>query len=261
MPHLIALANIRELMVMEHQPWEENAVRLQAEAVQLAKLQYLQYLLPSGTPLPNNSYGQTSITEMEAFNLLNSISQTNENPSLNSSQLEMPSFSSLGISTTQPLHNSIPFSHLPDLHVPCNSQTPLNSEFGYGSDFTMFSQGDIAPDSLWLPPSPSLPSPQPIDKASMSNLGGACSSSSYGGGAPSFWPELLLEDPFGSRRKLLNEACSSGSKNGGHNVNPEIAIVARNNGGPYTPCGVHGSSGYWPAEPTSINDLEFTLHS
>ncbi|KAF8377311.1 hypothetical protein HHK36_030686 [Tetracentron sinense] len=192
-----ALPKLAELMVMEHQPWEEHAVRLQAEAVQLAKLQYLQYLLQSAAPqLPNNSFGQTSITDMEALNLLNSIFKINENPSLNSSQLEMPTLSSLGISTTQPLHNSISFSHLPDLQVPYSSQTSLTSEFGQGSDITVFSQGDITPESLWLPPSPSLPSPRPINEASMSNLGDACSTSSYGGGAHSFWPELILEDPF-----------------------------------------------------------------
>ncbi|RVW19749.1 hypothetical protein CK203_113359 [Vitis vinifera] len=37
--------NLQELM--EHQSWEEHAVRLQAEAAQMARLQYLQYLLQS----------------------------------------------------------------------------------------------------------------------------------------------------------------------------------------------------------------------
>ncbi|KAF8411451.1 hypothetical protein HHK36_004002 [Tetracentron sinense] len=195
LPHLMALANMRELM--EHHPWEEHAVRLQAEAVQLAKLQYLQYLLQSATPLTNNSYSQISINaDMDAFNFLNSISQIKENPSLNSSQLETPSPFSLGIATSQLLHDSIPFSHLPDLQISSSFQAPLNSELGQGSNFSEFSHGDITPKSLWLPPSPSPPPPPPINHTSIGNLGDACSTSSYGGGAPSFWPDLLLEDPF-----------------------------------------------------------------
>ncbi|KAF8400139.1 hypothetical protein HHK36_013435 [Tetracentron sinense] len=188
LPKLAALANMRELM--EHHPWEEHAVRLQAEAVQLAKLQYLQHLLQSATPLTNNSYSQTSINaDMDAFNLFNSISQFKENPSLKSSQLETPSSYSLGIATSQPLHDSIPFSHLPDLHISSSFEAPLNSELGQGSNFSEFSHGDITPKSLWLPP--------PINETSIGNLGDACSTSSDGGGgAPSFWPELLLEYPF-----------------------------------------------------------------
>ncbi|KAK9111020.1 hypothetical protein Scep_018539 [Stephania cephalantha] len=60
LPQLIALANLnKELMMMDHhhhQQWEDHAaVRLQAEAVQLAKLQYLQYIFQTTTPTNTTS--------------------------------------------------------------------------------------------------------------------------------------------------------------------------------------------------------------
>ncbi|XP_042490405.1 transcription factor MYB93 [Macadamia integrifolia] len=195
LPQLIALANLRELI--EHHPWEEQAVRLQAEAAQLAKLQYFQYLLQTSSPMTSLN----SVTDMEALNLLNSISSIKEDPILSS--VHNPS---LGIGSTQVVQDSIPFSHLPDLKVPCNFQTSLNnSEMGQSSSFTLASQGEDTPQSPWLPsssPSPPPPPPPPpapplmVTETSISNPGDACSTSSYGGASASFWPELLLEEPF-----------------------------------------------------------------
>ncbi|KAF8404601.1 hypothetical protein HHK36_009488 [Tetracentron sinense] len=197
LPQLLALANLRDFM--EHHPWEEHAVRLKTEASQLARLQYIQLLLQSSNSMTTSSYSQTSITDMEAFTMLNSISPITENPILNSSLLEIPTTFSLGISTTQPLRDLIPFSHLPDLQMPCNFQTPLNSKMGQGSLFPVFNQEDNITESPWLPPS--LSPPPPTTETSISNPGDACSTSSYGGEAPSFWPDqLLLEDPF-----MINE--------------------------------------------------------
>ncbi|KAF8406017.1 hypothetical protein HHK36_008097 [Tetracentron sinense] len=187
----VAMAQLRDLM--GHHPWEEHAVRLKAETIQLAKLQYLQNLQFS-TPMAASSYSQTSITDMEAFKLLNPVSPIYENPILNSPQLENPTPCSFEISTTQPLQDLIPFSHLPALQGPCNFQTSLNSEIGQGSLFTVFSQEGDIPKSLWVPPSPSPPV-LPITETSISDPGDTCSTSSYGRGTP-FWPELLLEDPL-----------------------------------------------------------------
>ena len=180
LPHLLALANLGDLM--EHHPFDENAVRLQAEAVQLVKLQYLQFLLQSAASTANN------ITDRETVNMLNSIPAIKQNPVLNSLQAANPAPFSLGINaTTQPLHHPSLLSHLSDPQVPFSFQTSFNS------------QGDNPPeDSSWVSPFPttSLLSTM-IEETSISNLGDATSSTSrYGGGASinSCWPELFFDD-------------------------------------------------------------------
>ncbi|KAA8546809.1 hypothetical protein F0562_003267 [Nyssa sinensis] len=74
LPHLIALANLKELM--EHHSWEEQAVRLQTEAAQMARLQYLQYLLqpPANSMETFSNNMNSTVTDMETYNLLNSLS-------------------------------------------------------------------------------------------------------------------------------------------------------------------------------------------
>ncbi|XP_030948028.1 transcription factor MYB93 [Quercus lobata] len=196
LPHLLALANLRDLMV-DHHPLDEQAMRLQAEAVQLAKIQYLQYLLQSAAPITTNSYGQNDITDMEALNLLSSIPAFKENPVLNSSNVENSSSFSPGNTTFQPLHHPSLLAHLSDPQVPFNFQTSLNSEMGQGCNFTMVSQGDNPHDDSSLV----FPFPTPVistmtDDMSLSNPGDASSSTSSYGGASSFWPELFFEDPI-----------------------------------------------------------------
>ncbi|KAF5193087.1 Myb transcription factor [Thalictrum thalictroides] len=194
--HLIALANLKD--VMDHHPWEEHAVRLQAEAAQVARLQYIQYLLHSSTPVPTGSSNLTGLTDIEAFNLLNSMKEQQNMLNL-SSQLESPNSGSLGLATTQSFDSSISFSQMPDLQlqVPCSFQTSLSSDFGQGTNSVLFSQGEATPTSPWLPTS-SLNTPPLVTQTSFNSSGDACSTSSYGGGAPSaaFWPELLLDDSF-----------------------------------------------------------------
>ncbi|KAK9270389.1 hypothetical protein L1049_025968 [Liquidambar formosana] len=55
LPQLIALANLSELMEVEHHPLDEHAVQFQVEAIQLAKLQCLQYLLQSTASITTGS--------------------------------------------------------------------------------------------------------------------------------------------------------------------------------------------------------------
>ena len=196
LPHLLALANLRDLMV-DHHPLDEQAIRLQAEAVQLAKLQYLQYLLQSASSITTNSYGQNDITDMEALNLLSSIPAFKENPVLNPSNVDNSSSFSPGNTTFQPLHHPSLLAHLSDPQVPFNFQTSLNSEMGQGCNFTMVSQGDNPHDDSSLV----FPFPTPVvstmtDDMSLSNPGDASSSTSSYGGASSFWPELFFEDPI-----------------------------------------------------------------
>ncbi|KAH9690727.1 transcription factor MYB93 [Citrus sinensis] len=208
LPHLIALANLKDLL--ENQQIDEQAVRIQAEAVQLAKIQYLQHLLHSAASLNTTTpYGQNGITDMEAFNLTNSIDpdSSKETPeNINSAAAALFSQHLGNINETphhsQPLHYPNPLSHFPDPQVPFSFQTSLNNnEMGPCSNsFTMVSQDANYPaDCSWILPSPPpAVHPSLTETTSVSNPGDASSTSSYGGGtsSPYIWPELYFEDPI-----------------------------------------------------------------
>ncbi|XP_038718428.1 transcription factor MYB93-like [Tripterygium wilfordii] len=97
LPHLMALANLRD--IMEHHPL------LQAEA-QLTKLQYLQYMFQSATnSVSNPSFCQNGMTDMEVLELLNSIKQNQLGLEMED---QLSSFSIGNINGTgadQPLHH------------------------------------------------------------------------------------------------------------------------------------------------------------
>ncbi|XVF64781.1 hypothetical protein PTKIN_Ptkin09bG0194200 [Pterospermum kingtungense] len=186
LPQLIALAHLRDLVESPAHPLDDQAVRLQAEATQLAKLQYLQLLVQSAASMTNSSFSQNGIADMEGF--MNSSvpdHHIKENQLLNSGPF------SLGNSTSQPLHHPTLSSHLPDPQVPINFQTSLNSEKTTlnCSNLTMVSQGDNQPDnsSSWL-------LPPTATATSLSNPGDASSTSSYNGVASPYWPELYFDD-------------------------------------------------------------------
>ncbi|XAR62282.1 hypothetical protein NMG60_11016985 [Bertholletia excelsa] len=194
LPHLIALANLKELM--EHQTWEEQAARFQSEAaqIQMAKLQYLQYLLQPPPTMPttfsNNNINPT--TDMEAYNFLNSLSSSlkQETQLLNATQfgnMQNPC-------SVQSIQDSLPFSHLPDLEVPCSFQSAqiINNKEDMGgqvSDFTWVNPSTSSSSSppLVAAPPPTLPDTSP-SVVTNTCTGDACSTSS------SFWPEGLFED-------------------------------------------------------------------
>uniref|UniRef100_A0A6N2MND7 Uncharacterized protein n=1 Tax=Salix viminalis TaxID=40686 RepID=A0A6N2MND7_SALVM len=201
LPNLIALANLKELI--DHHSLEEHALRLQTEAAQMAKLQYLQYLFPPQPPASSNIVtGSNQInnigafSDMEAFNLLNSLASLKDSPSVSSlSQLD------LSASSLQGINDSIPFSRLPDLQIPCNYQPPPTKGMAQASEFTVFSQGGNSPISPFQFASSSTPFPPsvapPVTQISsmVNSLGDASSPSSYGEEAPSVWHDLL-EDPM-----------------------------------------------------------------
>ncbi|GLU13109.1 hypothetical protein SLE2022_297550 [Rubroshorea leprosula] len=171
LPHLMALANLKELM--DHQSWEKHAMRLQTEAAQMAKLQYLQHLLQTPPALPASI--NPTFTDMETITLLNSVSSIKEDSVLSSSQFDLGST----MACLQGITETTPFSHLPNLQVPEYSPV-LNHE--------------SSANSPWLGSfsTPSPPSMAPsVTETLINNLGDA--SSSYGAGAA--WPDgLLLED-------------------------------------------------------------------
>lgn len=189
LPQLIALANLKDLVELNQFPFEQHAVRFQTEAVQLAKLQYLQqYLIPSpgssSTPMTNNN---NIITDVDGLNLLNSWGSPNSNPVLGNGN---------NATNSQPLHHIPSEDDLlldPPPQVPFSSQTSLNS-MGQGqgvcSGFTDHHLGmDIS--SSWV-----LPSLVSVPDTSISNPGGdASSTSSYnnGGANSPYWPELYFD--------------------------------------------------------------------
>ncbi|XP_034891825.1 transcription factor MYB93 [Populus alba] len=201
LPHLIALANLKELI--DHHSLEEHALRLQTEAAQMAKLQYLQYLLQPQPPAAsnnatssNNLNNISAIGEIEAFNLLNSLASFKDSPVSSLSQFD------LSASSLQGNNDLMPFSHLPDLQMPCNYQTPPNKDvLDQAPELTVFSQGENSPNSPWQLPSSSTPSPPsvfplvPQNCGMVNNLGDASSTSSYIGEAPSVWHDIL-ENPL-----------------------------------------------------------------
>ncbi|KAH8502781.1 hypothetical protein Peur_066626 [Populus x canadensis] len=201
LPHLIALANLKELI--DHHSLEEHALRLQTEAAQMAKLQYLQYLLQPQPPAASNTATSSNnlnnigtLSDIEAFNLLNSLASLKDSPVSSLSQLDLPASSLQGINDI-----SIPFSHLPDLQIPCNYQTPPTKGMAQAPELTVFSQGENSPISPFQFPSSSTPFPPsavpPVTQISsmVNNLGDASSTSSYGEEVPSVWHDLL-EDPM-----------------------------------------------------------------
>ncbi|KAK4485933.1 hypothetical protein RD792_008584 [Penstemon davidsonii] len=167
LPHLIALANLKELI--ENPTWEvEQAMRLQNEAVEMARLnQYLQYMinLNPTSLLPNNFQ---NIPDMSA-NFSNSILCNLE------AAVAAPPSSLTANGAANFLHDSVPFSHLPDLQIP---------------------------SSQWMQPNMSASPPvnaaatasaAPATESSVRNAGDACSTSSYGGAQ--MWSDLL-DDPI-----------------------------------------------------------------
>lgn len=203
--HLLALANLKDLIMDHHyhQPVEEQALRLQAEALQMANLQYLQYLLQppaasSSTPTTNMMNINSEFTDIDysVINLLNLLASAQPKQT-----------TSFDVETTACLQgmlnnvvddNSIPFAHLPAL---------LQVQASPSSDlFRALRNKDQtgSPSSpIWLVSSSSSPSPpstaasdpphhsltETSNKNDMEN--NACFSSSYGG-----WPDLLLDETF-----------------------------------------------------------------
>ncbi|KAE9609043.1 hypothetical protein Lal_00020084 [Lupinus albus] len=209
LPYLLALANITDTMD-SNQSLDEHALGLKPEALQLAKLQYLHYLLQTSNSLStNNSYDQNAITNIESFTMLNSMKEIN--PVIELAQLHNnnnnPNSFSHGIiagSGSQPLHQqSNMLSDFLDPQISFSSQSCLNNEQGQGTNFAIISQGDHTTsnhDSSNLIITSHAPSPIPQNATGISitiNPGDASSStSSYGGGISSYWPELFFEDPI-----------------------------------------------------------------
>uniref|UniRef100_A0ACD5YZ32 Uncharacterized protein n=1 Tax=Avena sativa TaxID=4498 RepID=A0ACD5YZ32_AVESA len=167
LPQLIALANLRQLV--EQRPWEDNtASQLQADAVQAAKLEYLQCLLQSAAAIasPSSSSINTIPTDLEQIGLLS--------PSQMSSLSSLSSPGILEGINGQDLVNG----QLPDIQIPSSSffEQPIINGTNQNSVYAANSgEGGNGTQKPLLLSENSLP---PLADFSISNLGDACSTSS-----------------------------------------------------------------------------------
>ncbi|XP_058099951.1 transcription factor MYB93-like [Magnolia sinica] len=185
---LIAIANLKEvIMDYHHRPLEEQVAILQ-EAVELAKHESMQCLLQSTATMTRTSDGLHTIEGMEAINLLNSVPLNKEIMLSQPCLLENTS----PTVPSQPLNDQMPLNHQSDqVQLPCDFWPPMNNEIDQDFNFTVFGHEYTTPKS-----SLSLPFTDLLTEKSISNGdGGDCITSSYEGAAPPFFFDLH-EDPF-----------------------------------------------------------------
>jgi myb proto-oncogene protein len=168
LPQLIALANLRQLV--EQRPWEDNtSSQVQADAVQAAKLEYLQCLLQSAAAIatsPSSSSINTIPTDLEQIGLL--------------SPSQMSSLSSLSSPKILEGTNGQDFvtGQLPDIQIPSSSffEQPIINGSTQNSDYT--ANNCAGENSAHKPLFLSENSLPPLADFPISNLGDACSTSS-----------------------------------------------------------------------------------
>ncbi|KAM3224851.1 hypothetical protein ACQJBY_057923 [Aegilops geniculata] len=166
LPQLIALANLRQLV--EQRPWDDqSASQLQADAVQAAKLEYLQCLLQSAAAIaasPSSSSINTMPTDLEQIGLL-SPSQMSSLSSLSSPRIME------GVNGQDLVSGQVPDIQIPSSSFFEHEQAIINCT-NQNSDYSANSgEGE----KLLLLSEDSLP---PLADFPISNLGDACSTSS-----------------------------------------------------------------------------------
>ncbi|XP_020171818.1 transcription factor MYB93 isoform X2 [Aegilops tauschii subsp. strangulata] len=170
LPQLIALANLRQLV--EQRPWDDqSANQLQADAVQAAKLEYLQCLLQSAAAIatsPSSSSINTIPTDLEQIGLL-SPSQMSSLSSLSSPRI-LEGINGQDLVTGQVSDIQIPSSSFFEHEQPIINGTNQNSDYSANSG-----EGENSTQKPLLLSEDSLP---PLADFSISNLGDACSTSS-----------------------------------------------------------------------------------
>jgi len=191
LPGLLALANLRDLV--DRRPWDDHSISLHAaEAVQTAKLQYLQYLLQSAAAVAQGSITNPTDNNNQVLNSMSTHHDLDAMGLLNQSPITC-SFGSVPESSLGQGVDGLPAEL--QIMSGCYEQQPLSNDKNQGSSsFTLLSQGENSTPRT--PPFEGLP---PLTDVSVANLAGdAYSTSSCEGstGISSFWPELLLDDPF-----------------------------------------------------------------
>ncbi|KAJ6814848.1 transcription factor MYB39-like [Iris pallida] len=198
LPGLLAMANLQELV--DRRIWDvDHSVRLhdEAAAVQTAKLQYLQYLLQSATAGSQGSLPSPPAAAAAGLGFsgvarhdLDSMGLYDVNPSFGSVVPDSTDLLLLPGAAGMPAELQIPG---------CYDQTLSNeTNQADSSCFTLLSHQGGGDDSS--PRTPLMDRLPPLaDVPVVGNPSDdACSASSCGGsaGMSSFWPDLLLDDPF-----------------------------------------------------------------
>ncbi|CAN1181844.1 Transcription factor MYB93 [Linum perenne] len=181
LPQLMALVQLKDLLIdHNHNPIDDQTIRLQTEALQMAKLQYVQFLLQSSSAPPLQSPPSMDIDQL--INLLNSTTNASSP------------------------HSSLPMNHI-DHHMLlpplCDPQVPFTTSPPQittpqvnGKNTNNYCHDVVPASSSWLlTPPPSSVSNNPPGRGDNNNS--TSTSSSYAGtGTSSYWPELFLDDPI-----------------------------------------------------------------
>lgn len=181
LPQLIALANLRQ--IIQQSPWEDHAARLQSEAIQAARIQYLSSLIGSAAGTINASasanLSPSNTQDLNPMCLLNSSEMTPLTSPTNPIQNQLDQITDAEI---------LPSYFFEQLL--CDDPNQLG-DFGTGC---RNGEESGTPRTV-LGSQSSLP---PLTDISISNLGDACSTSSCDiSSSPSipFWgSDLLLDD-------------------------------------------------------------------
>ncbi|KAI4982144.1 hypothetical protein ZWY2020_022636 [Hordeum vulgare] len=188
LPQLIALANLRQLV--EQRPWDDkSASQLQADAVQAAKLEYLQCLLQSAAAIatsPSSSSINTIPTDLEQTGR---PSQMSSLCSLSSPRI-LEGINGQDLLMGQPPDIQIPSSSFFEHEQPIIRSTNQNSDYSANSG-----EGENGTQKPLLLQEDSLP---PLADFPISNLGDACSTSSCDAEGTSthllFWSDSFYDE-------------------------------------------------------------------
>ncbi|ERN14625.1 hypothetical protein AMTRI_Chr04g244830 [Amborella trichopoda] len=195
---ILAMANIKDLM----EPYEEQALRLQSEALQLARLQYLQYLIQSASSMNQPNSLISSFNDLEAISTLLVASSSKPYYQTNSEETLWNTNYQTDINTMcSQVNEQIALTPSQTQQFPstfedfCNLSMNDYSNQDTASRIIQIESGDpISP----FPINGFSSSLNYIDNSTNNNQADVSGSSGCGASASSspIWPEVLLEDPF-----------------------------------------------------------------
>ncbi|KAK7275059.1 hypothetical protein RIF29_16166 [Crotalaria pallida] len=190
---LLALATLKELLD-HHHPLDQNAaILLQAEAIQLARLQYFQ------------QQQQQQLLQQPHHQLDADTNKNTMNNNLSSDdQFENTISSSIGIISDLKFDDNdsiIPFSHMPELKtyeqplLSSNNNKEMVHHATHHHESIALCNGESSPNSPWLlscsSTTPSTPNSHVVPAAATDTL-----LVTENCPASTIWPELLVEDPL-----------------------------------------------------------------
>lgn len=219
LPHLIAMANLREAVSDYQYLWEQQQAQpadiMSEEALHLAGAQYLHYLLNSANDTFTGSDTRPPLSDLDAIAYLNpaaispsvdsplssNINPTTTNNNKNCNSLSCPSsFYLENVTNSPPGEVSVSHTHIPfdeGLYIPALQEAQFYDETATGEEVSPMgssvAHNVVGPvEAIAATSSPSVSTDilfHLVDSASY-----ACNQ--LGAMVPSFLPELLLEESF-----------------------------------------------------------------